>query len=287
MLDWIFSAVRLATPLLLAAMGGLLCERSGIATICLEGVMVVSAFTSAAVAAYFQNPWIGFLAGSLAGVLMMSAHGFLSITAKSDRIISSVALNIFAAGITPMACKLFFQSPTNTAALPHQARLPLLPIVVLALVLPLVIDRFLKRTRFGNWIFAAGEGPEALETSGVSVKKVRYLGLALGGLICSWGGIYLATSHASQFTRDMTAGRGFIALAALIFGKWRPIPTLFACLFFGLTDSLQIQLQSVSFGSFEIPTQALQALPYAITLLVLVGFVGEAKPPAAITKGEN
>lgn len=286
MFDWIASSLRLATPLLFAAMGGLLCERAGIATICLEGVMLVAAFTAAATTFYFGNPWVGMCAGLLAGMIAMLLHAFLSVTAKSDRIISAVAINILAAGMTPFLCKVFFTSATNTAALSMENRLPAFPIMALALILPFIVNYFLKRTSWGMWLSSAGDGPKALETCGIPVSRVRYAALAAGGLLTSLGGIYLATCHASQFTRDMTAGRGFIALAALIFGKWKPIPTLFACLFFGLTDSLQIQLQSVTFQGFEVPVQLLQALPYLITLFVLVGFVGEAKPPAAILKNE-
>lgn len=286
MLDWLLSSLRLATPLIFAAMGGLFCERAGIATICLEGVMLFAALASAMVAYWTQDPWMGLAAGMVAGTIAMTLHAFLSVTAKSDRIISAVAVNMLAAGITPLACKFFFTSPTNTASLPLDGRLPQVPMVIAALILPLLTHFFFKKTSWGNWVFAAGEGPAALETSGVSLKWTRYLALAVGGALASLGGIYMATSHASQFTRDMTSGRGFIALAAIIFGKWKPIPTFLACLFFGLTDSLQIQLQSTKLGGFDVPIQFLQALPYLITLSVLVGFVGQAKPPLAIVKNE-
>lgn len=295
------STLRLAAPMLFAAMGGLLCERAGIATICLEGVLLFSALAAATAAFYLKNPWLGLGAGLLVGTLSMLLHAFLTVTAKADRIISGVAVNILAAGLTPLFCKLFFHSATNTESLPLELRMPSLSIpglsekselfaqhflVYVACLLPFLIHFYLYRTRAGNRIYAAGDGPKALETCGVSVARTRYLALALGGLLTSLGGVYLSIGHASQFTREMTAGKGFIALAALIFGKWKPIPTFLSCLFFAFTDAMQIRLQSMQWGSFEMPVQLLQALPYVVTLIVLAGFVGTARPPHAIVTGE-
>jgi len=301
MTEILASALRLSTPLLFAGAGGLICERAGIATICLEGVMLTAAWTAAVVNLATLNPWYALLAGIAVGSVTMLLHAFLSITAKADQIVSGVAINIFAAGLTPFLTKIFFDGPTNTPAIAmedrfHSVAIPYLsdlpgigklffdqyPLVYLALTIPFLLHYVLYYTSYGLRVLAAGDGPEALRTSGVSPSAVRYLALWIGGAIASMGGVYLSISHASQFTRDMTAGRGYIALTALIFGKWRPIPTFFACLFFGLADALQIQLQSTTIFGISFPVQAIQAMPYLITLIVLVGVVGKARPPLSI-----
>lgn len=298
------SSLRLSTPLLFAAMGGLLCERSGIATICLEGVMLMSAFVAAVVNYYSHSPWLALLAGMAVGAITMTLHAFLSITARANQIVSGVAVNLLVAGITPIACKMIFGSATNSAsiplvdrfsvwAIPGLSSIPILgrvlfqhrPLIYVALLLPFAVHYFLYRTAWGLRLLASGDGPEALATSGVSPKRVRYGALFLGGALCAMGGVYLSISHASEFTRDMTAGRGFIALTAIILGKWKPIPAFLGCLFFGLADAVQIQLQSVVFFGSQVPVQFIQAFPYVVTLLVLVGFVGRAKPPLSIGQG--
>jgi general nucleoside transport system permease protein len=300
MIELVASTLRLSAPLLFAATGGLLCERSGIATICLEGVMLTAAWTAAAVNLVTHNPWLGLLLGMMAGSLVMGVHAFLTVTGRADQIVSGVAVNIFAAGITPLLTKVFFGSATNSPSIPLEDRLPeslfpgidsiplvgeLLnqsPLIYLALLMPFLVHLILYRTTPGLRLIAAGDGPEALQTSGVSPTRVRYLSLMIGGAIASLGGIYLSIGHSSQFTRDMTSGRGFIALAAVIFGKWRPLPTFLACLFFGFGDALQIQLQSTTLFGLSAPVQFIQALPYLITLIVLVVFVGHARPPLSI-----
>lgn len=302
MVEILESTLRLSTPLLFAAIGGFLCERSGIATICLEGTMITSAWTAAVVNYYTHSPTLGLLAALLVGGLTMSVHAFLVVIARADQIVSGVAVNILAGGITPVLTKAIFSSPTNTAAIlvedrfkplhiPFLSELPgigflfhQMPLVYLALLLPALVHFIAYRTGLGLRLLASGDGPEALRTAGVSPEKVRFVALFFGGMVTSLGGAYLSISHASQFTRDMTSGRGFIALAALIFGKWKPIPTMFACLFFGLADSLQIRLQSVEFFGTTFPVQFIQAFPYLVTLVVLVGFIGSAKPPLSIGK---
>lgn len=301
-MELIASTLRLATPLLFAGMGGLLCERSGISTICLEGVMLCGAWAAATVTFFTHNPWLGIAAGILAGMLSMGLHAFLSITTRADHIISGVAVNVLAAGLTPLLDKTYFGSPTNTAAIPLAERLhpvalgPLASIpgigflfdqpllIYVALVLPFFLAFFLYRTGWGLRLLAAGDGPEALRTAGVSPERVRWLALLAGGAVTSLGGAYLSISHASQFTRDMTSGRGYIALTALIFGKWRPIPTCLACLFFGFFDAVQIRLQSNTLFGAQVPVQFVQALPYLVALVVLAGFIGQSRPPLAIGK---
>lgn len=276
------SSLRLSTPLLFAALGGFLCERSGIATICLEGVMLTSAWTAAVVNYYSHDPYLAAVAALFVGAFTMTLHAALVIHGKADQIVSGVAVNLFAAGITPVLNKTFFGSPTNSASIPLNERMPEMFLVVLALGVPFLTHFFAYRTGLGLRLVASGDGPEALRTQGVSPERVRYAALFFGGMVVSLGGTYLSIAHASQFTRDMTAGRGFIALAALIFGKWRPLPTLFACLFFGFTDALQIRLQSVSVFGTTFPVQFVQAFPYAVTLIVLIGFMGKARPPLSI-----
>lgn len=259
--------------------------------------MLVGAFTAAAVTALTGEPLLGVILALVAGALMMGVHAFLSLTAKADQIVSGVAVNILAAGLTPFLCKFLFGSPTNSASLALEQRIQpisFLPeswtvlrqpwLVYGALALPWVLHFFAYRTKWGIRLLAAGDGPHALETCGVSPIKVRYWALLCGGAVTALGGVYLSISHASQFTRDMTSGRGYIALTALIFGKWRPLPALSACLFFGLADALQIRLQSTSFLGATFPVQWIQAFPYLVTLIVLVGFVGKARPPLAIGK---
>lgn len=284
MVEILGSTLRLATPLIFAAMGGFLCERSGIATICLEAVLLTSAWTAACVTYFTHNPYLGTLAALLVGALTMSIHSFLTVKTKADQIVSGVAVNLFALGLTPLLNKLIFGSPTNSAAIALSNRMNGTLLMSLSFVLPFVLHAVTYRTGWGLRLLAAGDGPEALQTSGVSPERVRYWALAIGGALVAFGGVYLSTAHASQFTREMSAGRGFIALSALIFGKWRPIPAFFTCLFFGFTDALQIHLQSSQLLGATFPVQALQIIPYLITLFVLVGFIGDARPPRAIGK---
>ncbi len=305
MTELLASALRLSTPLIFAAMGGLICERSGIATICLEGVLLCSAWTAATLTFYTHSPTLGLMVAILTGTLAMGMHAFLSVKARADQIISALAVNILAAGLTPLLNKILFGTPTNSASLPISDRFGSAPIpflstlpeigrvffdqpllIYLALILPFVVHYFIYSTRLGLRLIACGDCPQALETAGVSPHKVRWIALWCGGAITSFGGTYLSIAHASQFTRDMTSGRGFIALTALIFGNWKPLPTFGACLFFGLMDALQIQLQSTPLFGVLLPVQFVQAIPYLATLLVLVGFVGGSTAPLAIGKRE-
>jgi simple sugar transport system permease protein len=285
-------------------MGGLLCERAGVATICLEGVMITGSWAAATVAYYTHSPWFGICAGILMGAFTMGLHGLLSIFSKADHIISGVCVNLFAAGLTPFLNKILFGGTTHSGALDLSDRflpfsslilpeLPWLskillehtPLVYMALTTPFLIHFLMYRTSLGLRIQASGDSPEVLRSAGVSPERVRLVALLMGGAIASLGGAFLSISHASQFTRDMTAGRGFIALTAVIFGKWRPLPTLGACVFFGFTHALQIQLQSSSIFGVDFAVQVIQVIPYAATLFVLVSFIGRAHAPLSIGKG--
>lgn len=290
MIELLESTLRLSTPLLFAALGGLLCERAGIATICLEGVMLMAAWTAATVNVATHSSMLAVLAGVGAGALAMAVHSFLTVTAKADPIISGVAVNLLASGITPLFSKALYTSPTNTPSIPLDERLfeiPFLgrqfsPLLVLAFIAPAALHFLLYRTGWGLRVLASGDGPGAVTTAGVSLPKVRWQAMLLGGAIAALGGIYLSIAHAGQFTRGMTAGRGFIALTAVIFGKWKPVPTMIACLVFGFADALQIQLQGTTFLGHEFPIQLVQSLPYLVTLVVLAGFIGKSRPPLAI-----
>jgi simple sugar transport system permease protein len=282
MIELIQSSLRLSTPLVFAALGGLLCERAGVATICLEGVLLISAFTAATVDVFTSSPLTSILVGMIAGSAFMGLHALLTQKAKADHIISGVAINILAAGLPPLLSQAWFGSSTNTPSVPSNARLSEPAIIAAALILPLAMHYLIYRTSFGLRLRSAGDGPEALQTSGISVGRVRTLALLLGGALTSIGGSYLSIGHSSQFLRDMTAGSGFIALAAIIFGKWRPIPVFLASLFFGFTEALPMILQGVTWRGLSLPVQWIQAIPYVLTLGILVTTVGSARPPRAI-----
>lgn len=301
------SAVRLATPLLLACLAGLFSERGGIFDIGLEGKMLAAAFLSAAVAAATGNVWLGMSAGIGVSLLLALLHGVASITFRGDQLISGVAINFLAAGLTVVIGQSWFALGGRTPALQDGGRFsnwewPLadaladVPIAgpiyselisghtalvyVAAIAVPLSWF-VLFRTRFGLRLRAVGENPAAVDTAGISVVKLRYSAVLICGLLCGLAGAYLATGLAAGFVKDMTAGRGFIALAALIFAKWRPWQAMGTCLLFGLLEAIANRYQSIELGNFIVPVQFMQALPYILTVVILAGFVGKAIPPRA------
>jgi simple sugar transport system permease protein len=271
------STVRLATPLLLAALGGLFSERSGVINIALEGIMLAGAFTAAAVTHFAGSPWVGLLAAVVAGTLVALLHAVACIRYHADQVVSGMAINILLLGVPALLAGALFESTGATPQLPKGQLMPIFPIVLAFLLVP-ITGYVLARTRFGLRLRAVGENPEAADTAGISVARIRYVGVLLSGALAAIGGAYLSIGQASLFTRNMTAGRGFIALAALIFGKWRPVPTMFACLFFGFADALSIQMQGVS----SVPVQFVQIVPYVLTIVVVAGFIGKARPPKAL-----
>jgi len=274
---FLLSALRLATPLLLAALGGLYSERAGVINIALEALLLAGAFTAATVTHFSGNPWLGLLAAVLAGVGVAFVHGVACIRFRADQVVSGTALNIVFLGLPQLLAGAFFASTGATPQLPQSQLLPLPPMVIAFLLVP-ITWYVLDRTRFGLRLRAVGENPEAADTAGVDVARVRYLGVMLSGALAAIGGAYLSIGQASLFTRNMSAGRGFIALAALIFGNWRPVPTMLACLLFGAADALSIQMQGVS----KVPVQFVQMIPYVLTLVVLAGFIGKSRPPRAL-----
>jgi simple sugar transport system permease protein len=277
------STVRLATPLILAALGGLYCERSGVINIALEGLMLAGAFTAAAVTHYTQNPFVGLLAGILAGMSLAGIHALASIKFKAEQVVSGTAINILMLGLPAFIGGALFESTGSTPQIPKEKLIPYLPII-LAFAFVAVTWYVLNRTPFGLRLRAVGENPEAADAAGVSVNKMRYIAVLISGALAGIGGAYLSIGQSSLFTRNMTAGRGFIALAALIFGKWKPIQTMLACLLFGFTEALTIQLQgTIKLPSGEdIPVQFIQMIPYVLTIVVLAGFIGHSRAPKAL-----
>jgi simple sugar transport system permease protein len=297
-------SLRMATPLVFAAIGGLFSERSGIVNIALEGIMLFGALFAAIVTLYTHNPYLGILAGIAAGIIISLIHAGICIDLKGDQIISGTAINILAIGIPPLICKVFFdvagttpnidlQDRLHVWSIPILANIPIIgnsffkhiPLVYLSFIIVLGTYFILYRTAFGLHLRACGENPEAVNSSGLSVRAIRYKGVIISGAIASLGGVFLSIGHASYFTRGMTAGRGFIALAALILGKWKPFQTLLACFIFGLADVLQIRLQGISLPYLgTVPVQFIQIIPYIITLLILIGFIGKSTPPENLGK---
>ncbi|WP_353474979.1 ABC transporter permease [Salipiger sp. H15] len=301
------STVRLATPLLLACLAGLFSERAGIVDIGLEGKMLAAAFFSAAVAAVTGSVWLGLLAGIAASLVMSGIHGLASITFRGNQLISGVAINFLASGITVLIAQDWFSQGGRTPSLmgggrfesitlPFAEALSGVPIIgplyyelisghsILVYVAFLMVPLtwwILYRTRFGLRLRAVGEAPEAVDTAGVSVVGLRFAAIAICGLLCGLAGAYLATGLQAGFVREMTAGRGYIALAALIFAKWRPWYALYACLLFGLLQAVALRYQNIDLGGFIIPVQVMDALPYILTVVILAGFVGKAIPPRA------
>ena len=273
----LFSAVRLSTPLLLAALGGLYSERSGVINIALEGLMLAGAFTAATITHYTGSPWMGLAAAILAGALVALVHGIACIHFKADQVVSGTAINILFLGVPALLSGALFESTGATPQLPQTQLIPNVPIVLAFALVP-VTWYVLYRTRFGLRLRAVGENPEAADTAGVDVSRVRYLGVILSGVLAAIGGAYLSIGQSSLFARNMSAGRGFIALAALIFGKWRPVQTMLACLLFGVAEALSIQMQGVS----QIPVQFIQIIPYVLTIVVLAGFIGHSRAPRAL-----
>jgi len=303
------STFRLATPLILAAMAGLFAERSGIVDIGLEGKMLGAAFAAAAAAAMTGSAWVGLMTAMGVSFTLAMLHGFACITHRGDHVVSGVAINITVAGLGPVLADAWFRQAGRVPVtgegmrfrsieLPFAQALADLPylgplyanvisghnllVYIAALSVPFTAWVVYK-TRFGLRLRAVGENPSAVDTAGISVTAMRFRALMITGLLCGIAGAYLSIAQGAGFTRDMSAGKGFLALAALIFGKWRPVPVLFACLLFAFADAIQARLQGVALPLIgEVPTQAIQALPYLLTILLLAGFVGRAVAPKAI-----
>jgi simple sugar transport system permease protein len=302
------ATLRLTTPLLLACLAGLYSERSGVFDIGLEGKMLAGAFGAASVAVITGSAWLGLLAAIVVSILMAMLHAVASITLKGNQIISGVAINFLAQGLTAVLGLAWFHQGGRTPAPPDGGRfqpidlpaadqihaIPIIgPIysvllsghnilVYIAFLCVPITYWVLYRTRFGLRLRAVGENPKAVDTAGISVSPMRYRALIITGALCGLAGAYFSIAQGNGFVNNMTAGKGYIALAALIFAKWRPVPAMFATLLFGFLDALQIRLQGVPLPLVgPIPVQFIQALPYILTCVLLAGFIGKAVGPKA------
>jgi simple sugar transport system permease protein len=275
------STVRLAIPLIFAALGGLLSERSGVINIALEGKMIVGAFAAGVIAYYTGTPWAGFFAGGVAGAMIGVIYAFSVIELRANQIVSGTGINLLALGIAPFGCKILFDVTGSTPALAIDQRFSFEPVLIGALAVAAVALWYYK-TVGGLRLRTAGEHPEALAAAGGNVVLTRWYAVMAAGFLAGLGGASLSVFLSSSYSRNMTAGRGFIALAALILGKWRPVHAAAACLLFGLTDAIQIRLQGVEIAGAKVPVQFIQILPYVATLVLLAGLVGQSRAPKAL-----
>ena len=306
------STLRVSVPLILCALAGVLCERAGVIDLGLEGKMLMTAFAAASVGTWTGSLTLALAAAVVVGVMLSMLHGYACVSHGGDQVVLGMAITMTAAGLTVVLGIAWFAQGGQTPALPDSVRLDdwfgpagawvaQVPLVGQVLALAFFNHNLmvygallavwgvwwlLYRTRFGLRLRAAGENPAMVDAAGVSVKKLRYQALALNGVMCSMAGAYLVVAQNPSFIPNMTAGRGYMALAALIFGKWHPVGALWACLLFGFMDAVSIRLQGVALpavlGSGEVPVQFIQALPYVMTVVLLAGFIGRAVAPKAL-----
>ncbi len=285
----LFSSIRLATPLIFAALGGMFSERAGVINIALEGLMLTGAFTAAVATYELSNPYIGFLCGVAAGAFVALIFAIAVIKFEADQVVAGFAVSLLMLGLPAVISSRIYDSAGSTQQIAKEFLLPdfynrISIASILAFALIPVCWYVLYKTPFGLRIRAAGENPEAADAAGVNVIKLRYIAVIMSGVLAAAGGAYLSIGQSSLFTRGMTAGRGYIALAALILAKWKPIPVLFACLFFGFTEALAIQMQGVIKmpSGEDMPVQFIQMIPYVLTIIVLAGFIGLSRAPKAL-----
>jgi ABC-type uncharacterized transport system permease subunit len=284
-----FSMIRSATPLIFAALGGMFSERAGVINIALEGLMLTGAFVAAVATYELHNPYLGFLCGIAAGAVVALVFAIAVIKFEADQVVAGFAISLLMLGLPAVISARIYDSSGSTQQIPQQFLLPdfwnrLSIASILAFVLVPICWYVLYKTPFGLRTRAAGENPEAADAAGVNVIALRYVAVIVSGILAAGGGAYLSIGQSSLFTRGMTAGRGYIALAALILAKWKPVPVLFACLFFGLTEALSIQMQGVIKmpSGEDVPVQFIQMIPYVLTIIVLAGFIGLSRAPKAL-----
>ena len=285
----LFSTIRTATPLIFAALGGLFSERAGVINIALEGLMLAGAFTAAVVTYELQNPYIGFLCGLIAGAALAFVYAIAVIKFEADQVVTGFAVSLLMIGLPAVISAALYDSAGSTEQIAKEYLLPdlynrLSVASILAFLLVPICWYVVYKTPFGLRLRAAGENPAAADAAGVNVIRLRYTAVVISGVLAAAGGAYLSIGQSSLFTRAMTAGRGYIALAALILAKWKPVPVLFACLFFGFTEALSIQIQGVIKlpSGEDIPVQFIQMIPYVLTIIVLAGFIGLSRAPKAL-----
>ena len=284
-----FSAIRLATPLIFAALGGMFSERAGVINIALEGLMLAGAFTAAVATYELQNPYLGFLCGMAVGAVVALVFAIAVIKFEADQVVAGFAVSLLMLGLPAVISSRLYDSAGSTQQIAKEFLLPnfynrISIASILAFALVPICWYVLYKTPFGLRIRAAGENPEAADAAGVNVIRLRYIAVVLSGVLAAAGGAYLSIGQSSLFTRGMTAGRGYIALAALILAKWKPVPVLVACLFFGFTEALAIQMQGVVKmpSGEDVPVQFIQMIPYVLTIIVLAGFIGLSRAPKAL-----
>lgn len=289
------ATLRGATPLILAAVGVVFSERSGVMNIGIEGMMLFGAFWAVAISYYTHSAWMGLLGAMLIGGLLGLVHAWTSVSLKVNQIITGAAINLLAVGIPNYLLIAFWQQPgaspmvsaLSTVRVPLLVDLPVVGplfasqnvLTYIALLLVAITQIVLFRTPLGLRIRSVGEHPLAADTVGIDVYAIRYGSVIFSGLMAGLAGASLSLGQLSFFTKQMTQGRGFIALGAMIFGKWTPLGSLGACLLFGFADALQLALQA---RGVPIPSDLLMSIPYVFTLIALAGFVGRAVAPAAI-----
>jgi simple sugar transport system permease protein len=302
------STLRVATPLILCALASTLSERAGVIDLGLEGKMLATAFAAASIGAASGSLWLAVVGAIAIGIALSMLHGFACVSHRGDQVVMGMAITMTAAGLTVVLGIAWFHQGGQTPPLPDNVRLDLwftgaaealrgVPVlgsivgigllghsalVYGALVLVAVVWWLLYRTRVGLRLRATGENPAMVDAAGVSVLGLRYLALAGNGVLTALAGCYLVLAQNPQFIPNMTAGRGYMALAAMIFGKWHPVGALLACLLFGFLDAIAIRLQGASVGGVAVPVQAIQALPYVLTVVLLAGFIGRAYAPKAL-----
>jgi len=300
-LDLLESALRLSTPLVFAALGGVICERVGVVNIALEGKLLAGAFAAMAATAATGNPWLGVLAGWATGMLMGILHALFVLKLRVDAIISGVALNLLAAGATTFLLRSYYSREGIGVRvegpkpwLPDLAQVPVLgtllggrtPFVPLAILAAAGAWWLFYRTRAGLQLRAVGEDPHAALACGVAVERLRVIALALGGALAGLGGAYLTLEATGRFTEGLSAGRGYLALAAVILGRWHPLGAAAAVLLFALAEAGQIKLQGSPILGMQLPSELLSAVPYLLGILALAGALGRIRPPAALGRIE-
>ncbi len=300
------STIRMSVPLILACLAGLWSERSGIVDIGLEGKMLAGAFAAASAASYFHSPWMGLIFAILVSIAFSLVHGYAAINQRGNQVVSGVAINMLAAGLAVVLGHSWFKQGGRTPQLDDASRFSPITftgkeslesisgfgpfakilfdhsILTYAAFLMVPLTAWvLANTRFGLRLRAVGENPQAVDTAGISVAQLRYEAVIIAGVLCGVAGAYLSTALQTSFVRDMSGGRGFLALTALIFANWRAWPALGACLLFGFLQAIANFMQGVRLFGFEIPVQVFNSLPYVMTIVLLAGFIGKSIPPKA------
>jgi general nucleoside transport system permease protein len=288
-LSLLFSAIRLATPLIFAALGGMFSERAGVINIALEGLMLAGAFTAAVTTYELHNSFLGFTCALIVGGIFAWIYAVAVIKFEANQVVAGMAINLLMLGLPQLLSGAIYDSSGSTPQIDKAFLLPeyfnrLSIASIMAFLLVPLCWYVMYKTPFGLRIRAAGENPAAADAAGINVIRLRYIAVVLSGVLAAAGGAYLSIGQSSLFTRGMTAGRGFIALAALILAKWKPVPVLVACLFFGFTEALTIQIQGVIKlpSGEDIPIQFIQIIPYVLTIIVLAGFIGLSRAPKAL-----